>query len=190
MGSAPMDAATGSSGSGRRTRWSPSSSMARRRTPQRRRTVAGTEICPPFEILAISMEPMSHGGRQSSCDPLLCMRPRGGSGRRQRTPGRSRPGRHLDPCEANREVAQIRSGHVLAGRGREHPHAVGVEQHHPRPDGQRQSEDRCDARTSPAVRRRARHRAVASRAAKSGRTDAEILAEQREARRSCGCSAR
>lgn len=39
---------------------------------------------------------------------------------------------------------------------------------------------RTDARTSPAVRRRARHRAVASRAAKSGRTDAEILAEQRE----------
>lgn len=51
----PTAAPMGSPGMGRMTRALPSSSRTTRRVPQRCRTCAGTEICPPFEIVVLFM---------------------------------------------------------------------------------------------------------------------------------------
>lgn len=51
----PTAAPMGSAGMGRMTRALPWSSTITRRVPQRCRTFAGTEICPPFEIVVLFM---------------------------------------------------------------------------------------------------------------------------------------
>ena len=60
--SEPIAAPMGSTGIGRRTMESPRSSTKTRDVPHRRRTSAGTEICPPREMVACFMKKtLSHG---------------------------------------------------------------------------------------------------------------------------------